>query len=387
MPPEELAKLIATLVGQTRTIDPTLLASAMPNVNVSPANITSAMSPNVLLTSGLVDPSTINAGIAGVYQQMLADWESRGNANLPPEASDLYLSPVTNKYSLGDEVSNFMTNAFDAIKNQGWSVEQVQTAIQNDTLDMPVPKAIKDNLAQYNTDIKDFAKRVDTQNEAKLKFEITQQQAGVDATPPPTLQQARQKFYKDLGAPEMALLPDVSETYQFDPTLFADKARTEQLDKLLRIRESQEGRARTEFLAKPFRGPQSDIPIDMIAEQAKKDYLTQAQSQTYPAGDPRGFLAPQTRLAEQAGAKAVEEWLSRRAPQTSMPTSNVSVETNLADASRRAAVVRQAQLSDAQYQQDVADYVSKKLAARGVTPNKDVMNQLLGYAATVAKKK
>jgi hypothetical protein len=381
-----IEQLIALLAQMNGNFNPSLMASAMPANNVSPANIASAMSPNVLFSSGLVDPDTVDAGIASTYQQLLADWESRNNADLPAEASDLYLSPITSKYSgRTDELGIFINEALANIKSGFITAEKVKAGILDGTIG--APSGASEALVDLGPQLDDFEKRVERQNDAKLKFEITQAQKGVTSAPAPTLEQARSKYYKDLGVPEMALLPDVSAKYQFDPSMFADKARTEQLDKLLRIRQSEEGRARTQFLANPLRGPQSDVPTEMIGDWAKKDYLAQAQSQSYPAGDPRGFLAPQTRLAEQAGAKAVEEWLARLGPQATMPTSNVSAQTDYSNASRRAAVVRQAQISDAAYNQKVADLVSQKLAAAGRTPNQDVMNQLLGYAATVNKKK
>jgi len=113
----DLELLISLLSQMGGNFNPSLMASALPANNVSPANISSAMNPNVLLSSGLVDPSTIQSGIESTYQQLLAEWESRNNAKLPPEASDLWLSPVTSKYSTNDEVSVFMNEMFSAIKN------------------------------------------------------------------------------------------------------------------------------------------------------------------------------------------------------------------------------------------------------------------------------
>ena len=135
MPIEELIALLAQQMGGN--FNPNLLASAMPINNVSPANISSVMNPNVLLSSGLVDPSTIKSGIAGTYQEMLADWESRYNATLPPEASDLYLSPVTSKYSSGDELGIFMNEMFDNIKNGLITTEKVLAGIKKGDIGAP----------------------------------------------------------------------------------------------------------------------------------------------------------------------------------------------------------------------------------------------------------
>ena len=65
----------------------------------------------------------------------------------------------------------------------------------------------------------------------------------------------------------------------------------------------------------------------------------------------------------------------------------VSVETPYTQSQQNLLRLRGAQASADRYNQQVADLVSQKLAAQGRTPNQDAINQLLGYAATVNKKK
>lgn len=399
MPPEELAKLIALLASQTSSIDPTLMASAMPSANVSPANIASAMNPNVLLTSGLVDPQTIAAGQETVYQQMLADWEARNNTVLPFEASDAILIPITNKYVGNDEVSQFMQEIMSGIKTGATTAEAIKAKIARDPTS--VPKAVFDQYTQIDADLTDFGKAVEKQNEAKVKFAYEQSTSGKALTPPPTYQQARSKFYKDLGVPEMALLPDVMDTYEFDPSLFGDKARTGQLDKLLRIRESEEARKRPldEYGASLARvsAAKGDLATaksvgerareQYLAENAKPDQITQmldfaSRDRILGGLFGKDQTTERKNLAAQAGTKAMEAELARL-----QAASKVSTETPYSESGRRAAVARQAKIGDEQYQQDVANYVSQKLAAQGITPNRNAINQLLGYATTVAKKK
>ena len=398
MPIEEL---IALLAQQMTSINPNLLASALPANNVSPANIASAMSPNVLLSSGLVDPSTIKSGIAGTYQEMLADWESRYNATLPPEASDLYLSPVTSKYSSGDELGIFMNEMFDNIKNGLITTEKVLAGIKKGDIGAP-PSAMAtyDDIA-INLD--DFAKRVDRQNEAKLKFEITQSQAGVDAAPPPTLQQARQKFYKDIGAPEMALLPDAGTPYEFDPSLFADKETSDLLSSQIA---KQEGFARRTKTGSDYTQKQADVYTakgNQFAAQAAGDKARQAYLDANAKPDQitqvldwfsrngQGILgdafgkdktSERKMLADEAGKQAMVRELARL-----NKVAPVSVETPYKQSQQNLLRLRGAQASADAYNQEVADLVAQKLAAKGRTPNQDIMNQLLGYAATVNKKK
>ena len=399
MPIEEL---IALLAQQMTSINPNLLASAMPINNVSPANIASAMSPNVLLSSGLVDPSTIKSGIAGTYQEMLADWESRYNATLPPEASDLYLSPVTSKYSgRTDELGIFINEALANIKSGYTTAEKVKTGILKG--DIGAPSGAAEALVDLGPELDDFEKRVDRQNEAKLKFEITQSQAGVDAAPPPTLQQARQKFYKDIGAPEMALLPDAGTPYEFDPSLFADKETSDLLSSQIA---KQEGFARRTKTGSDYTQKQADVYTakgNQFAAQAAGDKARQAYLDANAKPDQitqvldwfsrngQGILgnafgkdktSERKMLADEAGKQAMVRELARL-----NKVAPVSVETPYKQFQQNLLRLRGAQASEDAYNQEVADLVAQKLAAKGRTPNQDIMNQLLGYASTVNKKK
>ena len=335
---------------------------------------------------------------------MLAEWESREQVNLPPEASDLWLSPVTGKYSSEDEVSTFMNSAFDAIKNLGWTEDQVLTAIQKDTLGLPVPQAVKNNAAQYYADIADFTKKVKQQSDAKLKFEITNAQNGVTTAPAPTLEQARFKFYKNLGVPEMALLPDVSAKYQFDPSMFGDKDRASRLDKLIGeqqglVDKGAAGAAYTQKQADVYTAKGNAAAARAAGDKARQEYLDAnakpdqiTQVLDWFSRNGQGILgkafgkdktSERKNLATKAGEEAMKRELARLSR-----VAPVSAETSrYGDAKRSLDIYRNIQLEDDAYNQRVADLVSQKLAAQGRTPNQDAINQLLGYAATVNKKK
>ena len=396
---EELIAALAQQMGGS--FNPSLMASALPVNNVSPANIASAMNPNVLLSSGLVDPSTIASGIGSVYQQMLAEWEGQNNTKLPPEASDLYLSPVTSKYVSNDEVSTFMNEMFNAIKNGTTTAEKVKAAIATNT--SSAPDAVKANQVDIGVDLDRFSKLAETQANAKLIFDIKQQQAGASTTPAPTIGQARFKFYKDLGAPEMALLPDAGVGYDFDPSLFADKATSELLSSQIA---KQEGLARRTKGASDYTQSQTDVYTakgnaaaakaagdkarqEYLDANAKPDQITQVLDWFSRNG--QGILgdvfgkdktSERKNLATKAGEEAMKRELARLSK-----IAPVSVETPYTQANQNLLRLRGAQASADTYNQQVADLVSQKLAAQGRTPNQDAINQLLGYAATVNKKK
>ena len=394
---EELIALLAQQMGGN--FNPSLMASAMPANNVSPANIASAMNPNVLLSSGLVDPYTIQNGIGSVYQQMLAEWESRNQVNLPPEASDLWLSPVTSKYSTNDEVSAFMNEMFAAIKNGTTTPERVKAAIASK--DSLAPDAVKAAYSDISVDLDKYGKLAEAQAQAKLKFEITNAQKGTTTAPVPTLEQARFKFYKDLGAPEMALLPDAGVAYQFDPKLFANKETTDLLGGQIA---KQEGLARRTKGASDYTQSQTDVytakgnaaAAKAAGDRARQEYLDAnakpdqiTQILDYASRDKIfGGLFGKDKTTERknAASKAGEEAMKRELARLSK-MGTVSVETPYKQSQQNLLRLRGAQAAQDSYNQRVADLVAQKLAAQGRTPNQDAINQLLGYAATVNQKK
>jgi hypothetical protein len=397
-----IEQLIALLAQMNGNFNPSLMASAMPANNVSPANIASAMSPNVLFASGLIDPDTVDAGIASTYQQLLADWESRNNADLPAEASDLYLSPVTSKYSgRTDELGIFINEALANIKSGFITAEKVKAGILDGTIG--APSGASEALVDLGPQLDDFEKRVERQNDAKLKFEITQAQKGVTSAPAPTLEQARSKYYKDLGVPEMALLPDVSAKYQFDPSMFADESRTKGLEGIIGRTKNQTARvdardAYAQQQADIYSGKANQSLAQTAGDKARQAYLDAnakpdqiTQVLDWFSRNGQGILGDafgkdktteRKMLADAAGKQAMLRELTRL---NEMP--KVSIETPYNATSRLNAAARAGMANDAAYNQQVADLVSQKLAAAGRTPNQDVMNQLLGYAATVNKKK
>jgi hypothetical protein len=331
---------------------------------------------------------------------MLADWESRNQVNLPPEASDLWLSPVTSKYSSNDEVSAFMNEMFAAIKSGNTTAEKVKAAIAAD--DSVAPESVKSAYADISVDLDKFGKLAETQAQAKLKFEITNAQNGITTAPAPTLEQARFKFYKDLGAPEMALLPDAGVGYNFDPNLFGDKDRASRLDKLIAeqqgvVDQGKLGADYTQMQAGIYSGKANIAAAKAAGEKARQAYLDAnakpdqlTQILDYASRDSIVgglFGKDQTTARKDRADKVAEEAMRRElARLNKIPV--VSAETSrYGDAKRSLETYRNLQLEDSAYNQRVADLVSQKLAARGRTPNQDAINNLLSYAATVNQKK
>jgi len=395
----DLELLISLLSQMGGNFNPSLMASALPANNVSPANISSAMNPNVLLSSGLVDPSTIQSGIESTYQQLLAEWESRNNAKLPPEASDLWLSPVTSKYSTNDEVSVFMNEMFSAIKNGTTTAEKVKAAIAAG--DSVAPEAVKSAYADISVDLDKFSKLAEAQSQAKLKFEITNAQNGTTTTPAPTLDQARMKFYKDIGAPEMALLPDAGVGYNFDPNLFGNASRTKELEGIISSTQREVDRvakrdAYAQQQADIYSGRANQELARSAGEKARQAYLDAnakpdqiTQILDYASRDAilgglfgKDQTTARKDRANEAGRIATIRELARL---SEMP--KVSIETPYNTQTILNASATRGMANDVAYNQRVADLVSQKLAARGRTPNQDAINKLLSYASTVNQKK
>lgn len=226
----QLQTLISALSQMGGGINPTLMASAYP-ANVSPAGVKSSFSPEILLASGLVSPETLNQLTAGELMNLQTKYASSIQSQLPPEASDIALYPITSKYMGTDELSDFMRSTLDAIGSGKVTPAQALTKIQTDA---NVPKVVLDNLGQVSDDIDKFVELVGRRDFAKAKFEYEQQGKIGAAGPAPTAESARLALFDKLGVPQMALLGDPNATYQFDPSGFVDKQKMAGYDDALR---------------------------------------------------------------------------------------------------------------------------------------------------------
>jgi hypothetical protein len=292
-----------------------------------------------------------------------------------------------------------MNEMFAAIKNGTTTPERVKAAIASK--DSLAPEAVKSAYADISVDLDKYGKLAEAQAQAKLKFEITNAQNGVTTAPAPTLEQARFKFYKDLGAPEMALLPDAGVGYEFDPSLFADESRTKGLEGIISRTKNQTNKSDAVDVRKQqqFDRTSEKNKTDaarLVGEKARQAYLDAnakpdqiTQILDYASRDRilgglfgKDQTTERKNLADQAGKQAMLAELARldRVPK-------VSVETPYNATSRLNAAARAGMANDVAYNQRVADLVAQKLAAAGRTPNQDAINQLLGYAATVNQKK
>ena len=224
----QLQALISVLSQMGGGINPSLLASAYP-ANVSPAGVKSSFSPEILLSSGLVSPETLNQLTAGELRNLQAKYAGSIQSQLPPEASDIALYPVTNKYMGDDELSDFMRGTLSAIETGKQTPNKILADIQNGYVTnaqgtrVNIPKVVVDNLGQVSDDIDRFVKLVENRDFAKAKFDYEQQGKIGVAGPAPTAESARLALFDKLGVPQMALLGDPNATYQFDPSTFVDK--------------------------------------------------------------------------------------------------------------------------------------------------------------------
>jgi hypothetical protein len=313
-----------------------------------------------------------------------------------------------------------MNEMFTNIKNGVTTAEKVKAAIA--ASDSVAPEAVKAAYANISVYLDTFGKLAATQATALAKFQYDQSQKGITTLPAPTLEQARIKYYKDMGAPEQALLPDAGVGYAFDPSMFGNKKITDNISNLLA---KQQELVASTAVGDAYAQKQADIytqkgNADKAAkagEMAKQAYLDKnpkekithqiddwlsrnIQGAAYNNGNGPldminlpGYImtgigklfgkdetSQRKKDAEKYGAETMQRVLAKLNSET-VP---VSIETK---SQKRLKQLQDAQLRDLQYKQDVANLVSQKLMAAGHSPNQDTMNQLLSYAATVNKKK
>ena len=432
----DLQTLVFLLSQMGGGINPSLMASAYPS-NVSPAGVKSSFSPEILLASGLVSPETLNQLTANELMNLQSKYASSIQSQLPPEATDIALYPITSKYMGSDELSDFMRSTLDAIGSGKVTPAQALEKIQKDA---NVPKIVLDNLGQVSDDIDSFVELVGRRDFAKAKFDYEQQGKVGAAGPAPTAESARLALFDKLGVPQLALLGDPSATYQFDPSMFVDKGRIASYEDAMRMPNKILTAAGTAGPAMQMGKLQDAYTMKGLEEQARK-YAENAvrgmktnSSWTEDLGSIGGATAGGAVVGGIAGAtptmgigapfgalvggasglvgglvdfatgrndekykKAKEDALKAAyakelarlkaaLPSTSVESTRVKYDPEYAAARSRVNTIKSDLDKENAYGKAVASALEKELVARGLTPFKQNMNQLLSYAIQTAKK-
>lgn len=439
MTEEERRALIAFLSGQINTgANPLLMAGAYP-YNVSPSGVTSAFNPEILLSSGVVSPETVAMGQQDIYAQLLADYARRSQPKPVYEATEQYLIDSLGSYATGtDPVSDFVQQAADRLARGSITADQILTEAQKSASDLP--KEVVDNWASVSGTLTDFEKKADTYRTAKAKQAFDAQNDLASLGPAPSMTEARAKYFKDLGIPQFAALPDPTQQFAVSPETFApDRDKLEKLRNALKIAEigkntvgknarsreairlGKEAEIYARKAARELAGKRADQLVanmkdDLSWTDIAKGGANVAAGTAVGAGigsvvpvigtAAGGVIGGLAGLASAftGGSKEDDELerTKRVARQAAYLTELAKLEKNIPKASQedvlgkyspqyRAAqdVERDARIAltrEEDYAKAVADAFQRRLAERGVTPYNQAMNTILGYAIQTGRK-
>lgn len=266
----------------------------------SPSTISSAFNPEMLIASGLFDPARVSAMQQSILAAQQADWAKQLDPYMKELTADFTDANFSYNYNpilmANPDAMSALTNAvFPAIKAGTTSAETAKSNLIKEfapggtlsDISRDVQAAMIAEIDNYNTELPKYF-----QAQQKLATETAAQEAeaasvlermGLSA---PSIDTARMQFYKDLGVPQLALLPDVTEQYEFGPEAFIDpkvleratgyeKAAQEKLDAALPKAEKDASRATmmSEYVSSRLTAADAD--------KLKKDYI-EKQKATIP---------------------------------------------------------------------------------------------------------
>ena len=425
---EEQLKLLLKILGiQGGATSPMFDAGAM--LNVSPSSITSALNPEVLLASGLLDTGTLGAGIAGTEQQLLQEFlaKSSNNVPVPLETTPMWFRDVTGNYGVqavkdptlgrmvfiptaNDDLSEYMADQFNAISSGEIVASQAKTALadlvsMNDTY-----KPFASQLSSIQNALDIFEKKSEASNNAALKYEYDVSQSAGSAVAP-TRQQALNEYYKSIGVPQLALLGDPTMGYEIPSQVFERGQRVSDLEKELAKQRSAMKRGESRYGEQAaYEAKQAEVYAQKaIADEARRraeeatsgmksslgwtedpvsKVLNLASRDRFIGGlfgeDSEAKMKAEKEAAYKRFYDAAVRELSKK-PVKSVAIQDLSPEYGLAKA--KAYTAEKALQSEKDRAARVAELVSQGLASRGQTPFNAQLQQLLGYAVTAKRNK
>lgn len=426
MTPEQLALLLQILGAQGGATSSMFDASA--TAKVSPSSLSSVLNPEVLIASGLLDPSTLGAGIAGTEQQLAQEFlaETSRGVPIPLEATPMWFRDITSKYgvqattdpatgriaftpSSDNDLSDYMSTQFNAISSGAITAEQAKTALADLVSSDDRYKPFASELGNIQSALDAFGKKDSTSKDATLKYEYDVSQKASSGVAP-TRQQALNEYYKSIGVPQLALLGDPTATYQIPAEAFVRGQKVSDLEKELSKQQSlmtrgenrfgeraqyadkqaeyyakkaiaDEARRRAELATKDMKSSLgwTEDPVSKLLNIGSRDTIIGGLF----GKDTEAQMAENKRAAyKQAYDRAMAD-LSKE-PIKGVTVADLSPDYGLAKA--KAYTAQKALTAEQDRASRVAELVSQGLAARGKTPFNAQLEQLLGYAITSKKK-
>ena len=240
-----------------------------------------------LFLGGGVSTETIDQGIADTYAGLMDVYNRKVAGPNDYYASDAFLGDIPSRWTGTDAVSIWMGEQFANIL-QGYSTaDSIKASIGKAPKE--VQDAVKNNTAAIYSNLEDFAKTATVYNNAVGEQDYNREQNATTVGPAPTMADARREYYTKAGAPEMALLPDPSARYKFDPSTFIDNSTGQYDDAKYRSANEQD------ILARMLYGQQgrSAIENNKLAESYRMKAL-QAEAQKYAESQTSGMSTNQS---------------------------------------------------------------------------------------------
>lgn len=410
LPPNNtLQMLIAALSSMGGGINPNLSYSAYPG-KVSPSGVKAAFDPEILFSSGLVTPQVINQLSIDQLAALTNKYNNNMASQLPPEASDIALYPVTSKYLGDDDLSSFMRSTFNVLGSRNKSLTQVLEDIQKRG---DVPQIIKENFASVQQDLTDYVKLAEGRDFARAKFEYNQQGKSSALGGAPTIEDARMALYEQMGVPQMALLGDPNATYKFNPSDFVDKEKLGAAQGVLAQALQNQGIVRGQTGGAIQQGKlEQSYAMKAIEEAVRKagDAAVSGMQQGPTAGDKAravfGSAIPlvggglnlfntlnnkQNELdsamqgARDAAMKQERDRLMSELAPTTDESARIKYSPEYRNALAQSTRAKTGVSMENAYGRIVAETIARRLAEAGKTPFTQNMNDLLGYAIRTAK--
>lgn len=261
--------------------------------SLTPSGVASSFNPEVLLASGVFDPARIGTIQQDYYRQQQADWlKSMMPYITPGQAPVASFSYSYDPYlNQNPDVQDLMVNTIlPKIQSGEYTPDTAKSIIARGVADGTLPVNATD--APYLDNVVDtFSRELASFGKANAEYqaeEVNRQNklgamGGYIQGSMPTMDSARLEMYKALGVPQLALLPDVTETYKFNPEKFMDTATVEramgyaqaaqpiieaELPKAEKL--ATRGTQMSEYVASRVNAQE--------AENAKKKYIEQAKA-------------------------------------------------------------------------------------------------------------
>lgn len=227
----DFGRLLELVASQNTGMLPSV--STLP-VGISGATLGNVFNPETLLATGMFSPAAFQQAVDSTYNQMLADYQSQvaRTMQVPFEATFESLSFNRDPaYAAGTEIGELMRDAIAGISSGTVTADQAIQQINAGISSGVVPAEVASSIGKIGEDLKNFQdKELPAYQKAVQKFEYDSAQAMANlGIAEPTRQDARLKFYSSIGMPQLALLPDPTEQYQIDEYFFSDPAQVKKL--------------------------------------------------------------------------------------------------------------------------------------------------------------